>query len=69
MSRSWTTAEDELIRAAARESRRDGYRLVDDPETGELGPRARLREVARRLDRTYSATRKRASRLAVSSRP
>ncbi len=66
--RAWTAREDEAIRKAAQASRRDGYRMTDQAN-GEVGPRARLAEVARRLGRSYQATRKRASRLGARSRP
>lgn len=67
MARAWTAREDAEIRKAARRSRRNGVRYADQPDGG-YGPRARLREVAERIGRSYAATRKRASRLGVRSR-
>lgn len=59
--RRWTEEEDHLIRLAAHGNRHHG--LTDDASEY----RARLRDVARRIGRSYDATRKRASRIGAGS--
>ena len=66
--RVWTPAEDEAIRAAARENKRPGGYTRDDFTVGKAGRMAgRMAEVARELGRSPDAVRKRAQRIGARS--
>ena len=61
--RRWTYREDREIRQAAEDARRLGLSTLGGLQPGH----GRLRQVAARIDRTYAAVRKRASRLQARS--
>lgn len=63
--RRWTKAEDELVRAVAVRTLASGIKPRDGLEKGEY--QARLRNLAKLLERSYAAVRMRASRLGAYS--
>lgn len=75
--RAWTLEEDDLIRAAAEQNRRPGGYTADDQDGAHAlahsdggGRRyaARLADVARQINRTPDAVRKRAQRIHAESK-
>lgn len=63
--RRWTKAEDELVRSVALRTLASGIKPHDGLGKGEY--QARLRHLAKLLNRSYAAVRMRASRLGAYS--